>query len=480
MLKTRSLIASVKLEPKDLTPALIVLSEKGWSPAILESGRFFVDLTGVKDKLDVRELRQPIEPSSFSRNYLIEGDIFFRDFEVYYVVVNPRNFITDQRGIRIRVHGNDEDELTLEIGVVSSRAEGLPERVQEFAELIEEAIKATIDGRKARYMDFGWREVKPGTPHLDHITDIDEEESGAKFALAELIPEHVEAAGVLSDKLNRNLLVELLRAGFGRAQDVLSRRAKQEEIKKALTELESSGLIQSEFLLECNKMRNPLTRLSSRKQLEEPGVANLICPSCGSPFSEEILSEGYSASELGRRMTKQSHWMTVWTTDLLVQLGIPVDSILWNISENGEEVDLLVEFLGRSWIFELKDREFGAGDAHPLNYRQVRYQADRAIIFTTEKVSKDAKRVFDELQREVDRSNRFDQRKRSKSPLYIEGLEKAEEMLRKEVSEVSLSYAHSRLALIGRSSGYNLGSVLSARFGETVDLQVEIDDDIPF
>ncbi|HEY63940.1 MAG TPA: hypothetical protein G4O02_05160 [Caldilineae bacterium] len=201
-------------------------------------------------------------------------------------------------------------------------------------------------------------------------------------------------------------------------------------------------------------------------------MASLICPSCGSKFGEELLSEGYTVSELGRRMAKQSHWMTVWTTDLLIKLGIPEDAILWNISENGEEVDLLVEFLGQLWIFELKDREFGAGDAHPLNYRQVRYRADKAIIFTTEKVSKDAKRVFEDLQRESIR-------RRGSLPVYIEGLDKAEEILRREIANASLSYARRRLVMIGETTGYDLGAVLSAKFSELDSIEDEIDG-LPF
>lgn len=80
--------------------------------------------------------------------------------------------------------------------------------------------------------------------------------------------------------------------------------------------------------------------------------------------------------------------MTIWVTSLLNKLGVPLETILWNVSEAGDEVDILVDFLGQLWIFELKDsREFGSG-CSSLNYRQVRYRATKAIIITTEKVSR--------------------------------------------------------------------------------------------
>ena len=124
--------------------------------------------------------------------------------------------------------------------------------------------------------------------------------------------------------------------------------------------------------------------------------------------------------------------MTVYVTQVLLELGINKDAILWNLSESGEEVDILVEIFGRLWIFELKDREFGSGDAYPLNYRKVRYRAEKSIIVTTEVVAKDAKKVFEELRKEagIDRD----------LPVYIEGLENTKSKLINELSFASLPY----------------------------------------
>ncbi len=37
--------------------------------------------------------------------------------------------------------------------------------------------------------------------------------------------------------------------------------------------------------------------------------------------------------------------MTVWVTEQLIKVGVPEDAVLWNVTESGEEVDLLVGFL---------------------------------------------------------------------------------------------------------------------------------------
>ena len=469
MLETRILRTPAKFESDDLSPILNALSTEGWTPAIWESEKKFLQLAGV-DQKNIKTIRKSIDP--YRRHYpIIYGDIFFRESETYYIIINLGDIAADKRGRIIRDFGDGESSL--EIGIVSSDSDGPDERLSVFAESVEKAIKLCLDGRKTRYMNLEWNEVKPGTPRLDDITSISKEESGTKFIRAKLKTPEIKAAKVLSNELARNLLIELKQAGFAREQDILSRRAKlKDKVKEELENLKNCELIKTEFLLECKRTRTPLTKLSNHEQLKNDNVATLICPACGIKFSEELLSEGYSVSELGRRLSIQSNWMTMWITELLVKLGVPEEAILWNISENGEEVDLLVEFLERLWIFELKDREFGAGDSHPLNYRQVRYKADGAIIVTTDKVSKDAKRVFKELLTESG------QRRNRQGPTYIEGLNNAENSLSLEISNISLRYAHKRLAMLGESSGYNLGAVLEARLGETIKMIEEDNDNV--
>lgn len=461
MIKTKTLTTSIKIEFNDLFSILLTLSKEDWKPAIFESEKFFLRLAGVENKLEHHTLRRI---DTFYRLPPMIGDIFFRDADVYYIAVEIYE-------IDPRIRSVSEDEPRLEIGIVSSRADGINERIRLFADAVTQAAREALGNRKTRHINFEWHEQTLGTPHIDRI--INKDDSRTSFARPSLTSETILAASVLSEKPNRDLLIELSQAGFTREQDLLVRRKTQDQTRDILQILKSSGLIRTDFLLECKRSKTPLTRLHERTQLDEPTIAGLICPTCGAHFGDEAITESYSVSELGKRMAKKSHWMTVWITDLLTKLGISEDAILWNISENGEEIDLLVEFLGQLWIFELKDREFGSGDAYPLNYRQVRYKASKAIICTTEKVSKDAKRVFEELERE---SIRRPTRRINHGLVYIEGLHNAEEVLEREIAIASLGYANRKLAMLGQYSGYNLGTVLSKRFGALIDPQ-DIEDD---
>ena len=158
-------------------------------------------------------------------------------------------------------------------------------------------------------------------------------------------------------------------------------------------------------------------------------------------------------------LCEKSNWMTAWVTEKLVKVGIPVDAILWNLAEGGEEVDILLEFLEEVWIFELKDRPFSAGDAYPFNYRRARYGATRAFIVTTEHVAPDAKRILEELAAQARRVAPV------MPPSYVEGLDAVEPALEREVARTAVGYASRRLQPLAASTGFDLRSVVAAGSG---------------
>lgn len=463
MLEVRNLVAPVKLDEADLRVVLVSLEGAGWVPAILHSDREFLRLADVNKDIDVRRFAQTPTPTFYPPSRPgIGGDLFFRDQDILYLVATRGpQFVVSPYGRRVLTFGGEEPYL--EVGIISSDAEGLEDRLEEFAQTIESKIQSCVDGRKTRHMRFDWSELKPGRPQRKALEEAREEEGGPRFSPASLQDDEVQAASVLAQQANRELLQELSRAGFARERDILGRKGKrQDELRAALAQLKRSALLSTECLLECKRTGNPLTRLPSPEQLQSEEIANLPCPSCGARFADESLSEGYSLSRTGRSLIENSHWMTIWVTNLLVKLGVPLDSILWNIAAAGEEVDLVLEFLGELWVFELKDREFGAGDAHPFNYRTVRYGADEAIIVTTAKVSKDAKRVFQELARQAELGPEA-------GPVYVEGLDAAPKVLRGRISAAALRYARNRVRPLVAICGYDLGLVIAARYGEKLE-----------
>lgn len=375
----------------------------------------------------------------------------------------------------------EDRELTLQprmvVGLISSEADRLEERIHSFSALIENALREVAVSRKASLPDIAWR-GESSTDRLESLNLTAEAESGPSFVAAHIVPQEVDAAEVLSDKVARQTLISVSQAGFAREQDILGRNKRnRDNVFDGIAKLKEAKLIETQYLLECSKTGGRLARVSDRSQLESSEIAAFTCPSCGLSFTDENVAEGYLVSDLGLRLARQSQWMTLWVTNLLVSLGIPLDSILWNISEHGEEVDILVQYLDQLWMFELKDREFGAGDAHPMNYRRGLYNASKGIVVTTDRVSQDARRVLNEVTAEARRtgtsitSNRY---------VLIEGLDTAEEGLRKLMSNAALQYALRKFRVMETISGYSFDSIFRSRFGalsgnRAKQLQTELD-----
>jgi hypothetical protein len=459
MLETRVLVSRTKIERKDVAQVLAGLAARDWPPAIFESQRYFLKLAGVQDKMQV-----PLPKADpFGRFRAgAPGDVFFKGEDLYYVICHSQD--RDSRYERDMYYERqmflfEEEQVSeaIEIGIMSNEADGIEIRLNAFAEAVQNVILSSLDGRKTRHLDSKWSRLSPGQARIDKLTKTSERE-GAKFETPSIAPEEIAAAHLLCDKKIRDLLIQISKAGVARAHDIVTSEEKP-DAKANLRTLVDGSLLGVEYLLECKKRRNQLMKLATKEQLEKADIQQLVCPYCGARFGEEAISEIYHISELGKKILAGSHWMTVLVTNKLVQLGAPTEGILWNVSESGEEVDVIMEFMGRLFIFELKDREFGSGDAHPFNYSQVKYNADRAIIITTDKVSQDAKKVFQDLSKMANREKRI-------RVVYVEGLAKLDNVLGEEISSSVLAYAHGRLGMLGYMSGHDLIPILNARFGE--------------
>lgn len=444
MLQTKSLVAEIRLEPTDLQRVLVKLASTDWKPVLLESERRILELAGVEGlvSLPIRDLT-PLSKHSFA----FTGDVFFVDSDMYYIFNNTGREVLELLSIN-----KSEFIPKLEVGIISSDIDHLADKLQAFATAFQKCIIESLNWSKTQ---LDWKEPVQETSRLDHIASAKLGKADIQFDRAKLTPKQIKAVEVLKSEVARKTLIEISKAGFVCTRDILS---KDDEIQASIKKMRLHHLLDVEYLLECKKSRKPLTRLAYKEKLENPAIAELVCPMCNNKYKDEILLEGYSVSNVGRKMIQKSHWMTIWVTNQLRNVGIPLNSILWNLSETGEEVDLLVDFMGELWIFELKDREFGAGDAYPLNYRRQLHKASKTIIITTDKVSKDARRVCEKLIKE--------QFTLGGMLIYVEGLDAVEENLRKEVSVTAVRSVYQKISKFTEGFGYDFRPIISAKFDE--------------
>jgi hypothetical protein len=164
---------------------------------------------------------------------------------------------------------------------------------------------------------------------------------------------------------------------------------------------------------------------------------------------------GYEITPLGKRLLKGNHWMTIWVTNLLINKGIQKNSIIWHVTEGPDEVDLAVGFRNNVWIFELKGADFESGHAHPFVARKARFKPDKTIIITTGKIRKDAKKVFEDIQ-----TSKFDH------PLYIEGLNNADEVLSKLVDNTILESILTKCEELSKLMCVDLKPIFTKIYGQ--------------
>lgn len=464
MLSGYAVICDIHLEHGVFAKVVRAMREYGWSgiQAHAEDAAQAVAASG-----GMRIVEGEIFRSNSLTDSIGSADVFFMDGDVYYTVIvsrefrefHPRGPVEPQDFMYLisssSRRASMSESRTLEAGIVSQGESEIRNKLAAFTEAIQKAAEKVVGHETVEAFPFSWipREV----PH-SRMADLRRRFAKENIQV-NVIPAVIEntragAAEILSVKGHRSLLLELKEAGFARESDVLARRgAKEEETKASLEVLKFSELVKSEFLLQCRKSSSLLVRVASRKEIEEAPVAGLVCASCSRTFKDELVSQGLSVSDLGKEMSDGSHWMTVWVSARLVEAGIPLDAIYWNLEESGDEIDIMVDFMGELWLIELKDREFGAGDAHPFNYRTVRYASSKSFIISTDKVSPDAKRVFAELSR-PNRSSA------SSQPVYIEGLDNVASYFQKEVNRASSWQANSYLNLPKLLTGFDLTKVL--------------------
>lgn len=463
MLHVRQLGVHVAFNADDMRRAIRAMGELGWTPATLTADDHFLSLADLEPgalgpdvRLDQRRYRRH-DDDGVAEVFFSENDMYFcyasNDmWELQSELVDPR------RGPRVARH-----IPPLVVGVITRKYEDVDVRLREFAESIQESLGRVMDGRRFRHLDFSWEPLgQAQNPVASLVERLQEEGAEPTFKEPDSTPDDIAASEVMADESARQLLIELSSAGgFAREQDILAKRGdKEESVRATLERLTKVGLLTNEYLLQCRSTSTPLTRLPDKSALEEDSVASLRCANCSRAYSEELCLLGVQVTERGKALLDGSHWMTVWISNQLNNIGIPAENIRWSLAETSEEIDVIAEVAGQLWIIELKARDFGPGDAYPFSYRRARYGPDEAFVVTTGRVTEDAKRVFEELSREW--------RGRGSEPQVIEGLENAEGEFRNALWRATLVQAMDVVQPVARLTGFQVGRVLGARYASGV------------
>ena len=163
-----------------------------------------------------------------------------------------------------------------------------------------------------------------------------------------------------------------------------------------------------------------------------------------------MVQEIIALTETGRAMLAGSHWMTIWITELLQKAGVSLDDISWNAVAGEDELDIVVNIGGTRAFFELKDREFGLGDAYPFAARVSRYGGDIGVVISTNRIADEAKSFLTEQRPGV-----------ATIPFYmIEDVPSAGKEISSLVNRLSQAAIRRRVAEIAAPLGMSMISIL--------------------
>jgi hypothetical protein len=332
--------------------------------------------------------------------------------------------------------------------------------LRRFCQDVEDAIRARFDGRRLRGMDFTWRALT--TRELLHemrgyaaeredsyLAVPPRQEGRVHFTEPEYTAEDLERSRLLVDDPTRDFVLTLARAGKIRGEDA-------GEMAQAglLDQLVRAGLVAQEYLLTCRRDRHTICVMPSKDGVMREPTASLECSVCGRPFRDENLEEIYALTDGAKNLLQGSRWMHVWVTELLLGNGVRRDCIRWSFESQGDELDIMVEDFDSRIFFELKDREFGLGDAYPFVYRLTRYGGQLGVVATMDKVSPDAKTFFEEGVRRRDSPS---------AVRCVEGATGIETGVAALVSEISLSHVRRLVGPFSDRLGFDLWPLIEPR-----------------
>lgn len=316
------------------------------------------------------------------------------------------------------------------------------ERLKRLCSELEECAKTKLDGR-AGSMQFDWVELRGKAAESlngggvagavgagSTASDSPQASTGPDYDA-----DDVRAVKCLANGVSRKFMVKLSQVGKMTGKD--AQGFAPEDVVQKLIDL---GLVAEEYLLTCRQDQRTICIVPKN---DPGGMGSLRCGVCGRTFAEENRMVVYMLTEAGRKLITGSAWMYIWVTEMLLQTGVRKDRIRWCTGANGEEMGIAVNDFGTNLLIDLKDREFGLGDAYPFVMRVTHDGGSSGLIVTMEKVSGDARTFLKE-------------RKDSVAIQLLEGSENIEAGLRRIVDKLAISEMREMVNHISMQVGCDL------------------------
>lgn len=434
MIEIFTCFANLRLDSVKFVKLLNCLRTEGKELVLLESKIKVLSIAGINllDKGMIewisRNRTDYNNPSDHS------SDLFIENHDLYFIINH-----------HIASIGKD----TLEIGLITKDSKNGKTNLSKFSYQVTDAIKNSIDGRQHRHYDLGWYVTKP---HYELQYRLN---WNKKYFATSLAENKLKTAAILKYREVRDTLIKISRSKYAKLEktDSLSEN-------KIISCLLANGLIERGLQVSCKNGSRPYDFVITDDDYNFPSENKSICKKCSNVYTNENLQKGFALTALATELIETSNWMTILLTQSLYTNGIPLTNIIINLSEDSEEIDCIVDFKGKNWIFELKDSSFDAGHAHPFIYRAIKYKAKKIVIVTTEKVSPDARKIFKEILSSYSAAIDFDE------VVYIEGIENLDDRITEILRKERIDLINKKIKELGILTSINLRPIYKKLFNE--------------
>lgn len=208
----------------------------------------------------------------------------------------------------------------------------------------------------------------------------------------------VAAAKSIAVPATREILRDVKIATLSTTAELTQGGAKPAKVSpEALKHLADSGLLRTEFAVLC---RSDSNRVFATASVEAVLQSPDRCLHCGDPINSHRTVEIVTSTDLADRLLIKSRWMTVLALHTLLEYGVSVSNILVPPEDAGsDETDLAFSYKDSPpTIVEMKDSDFGQGDASNFGFRLAQLGVGgRGLILATGRVEEEALKVMRRL-----------------------------------------------------------------------------------
>ena len=152
----------------------------------------------------------------------------------------------------------------------------------------------------------------------------------------------LKAAAVLSDRSTRTLAIAIKASSGLLLGDVAKQLPSKERsrVDDIVQSLIADGIVETEIVVICSKTGAQVNRAPSLAVIETLEKSGLKC-ACGKNLSQEKTEKALTVTDFGRALIDGSRWLSCVVLQVLVELGVPIDSIRMEQRYSGEEIDCI-------------------------------------------------------------------------------------------------------------------------------------------